>query len=237
MEFTQLINKISYCKRATVKEVRIQLDASRLSQTLGSSRICTDHRFASATWRKIEVTENWRNALLSYESDILLAGSFLGDGECDRIRTLPILRQPGLTCAWNPEFHSFSEASFNFPAAMSSTTIFPAESLARGFKKFVDSWCESTYGFQPAETICAHSETDAIETCRHGMGVLVLPGDAEERLNLRSHGLMVAHSFRTLLPEAFIYGIRYRADERNPLVLEVVKQLLGEFCTPQKTSL
>lgn len=225
-EFSRLTNKVSYCKRAAVKEVRVFADASRIScflRDISSSDARTSE--LCAHWKEIGADDDWMEGLLTYEADILLSGSFLGEGECESIKTLPILRQAGLTVAWNPDYHSFSEKNYSFPDVIASTAILPAESFCRGFRAFIDHWCKNSYGFQLSETIVVNSEDDAVVTCRHGMGVLVLPGDAERRLKLRSLGLVVAHSFKTVLPAAYTYGIRYRSEERNPAVLEAVKLL------------
>lgn len=239
-EFSRLTNKVSYCKRAAVHEVRILADASRMSTLLKDIALSGDGaNSVCANWMEIGMEDDWMEGLLAYESDILLAGSFLGEGECESIKTLPILRQAGLTVAWNPDYHSFSEKNYSFPEVIASTAILPADSFCRGFRAFIDRWCKNSYGFHLSETVVVDSEEDAVVTCRHGMGVLVLPGDAEKRLKLRSQGLVVAHSFKTVLPAAYTYGIRYRADERNPMVLQAVKMLHQSFCSsaekPDKT--
>lgn len=154
-----------------------------------------------------------------------LPGPFSGRVTFPGIKTLPVFQQRGITIAWNPTYYDFPPESFSLSDATSSTSILPAPFLAIGLREFLSQWCNSVYGHGLEDMIECRSETDAMNACKHGLGVMIFPGDAEERMKLRRAGLEVVRSSGFLLPKAFTFGIRYRADEQNPQILAAVGRL------------
>ena len=221
-EFSGMMSKASYWKRAKENGVKILLDGSLASQALRFRSQLPENLGKCGEWGRLEPEANWIETLTGYEADLVLAGSFLEKGGSSGIRTVAAFRQSGVTTAWNPAYHPLKESGFSFPDAVSSTVILPAETIAMGFRDFIRSWCEATYAMPFLETITVGTEVEAIEACRQGIGVLVMPGDLRSRFGLEEHGLRSASSFVGLLPNAYTYGIRYRAEERNPGVLAIV---------------
>ena len=225
-EFSKVMHLASYWKRATTNQLNVLIDGSVMSQAIHFKACSDGFAGAAENWSSPEGCPDWIDALKSYDTDLVIAGSFLANGELSGIRTSEIFRERGLTIAWNPGYYAINKEDFSFPEAVASSVILPAEPLAVGFRKFVTGWCASTYGLQLSGIIEADTEADAIQVCRQGMGVLLLPGEAGQRLGLAEQGLETAHSFRTLLPDAYVFGVRYRADERNPQALEAVERLV-----------
>ena len=224
-EFSALLGRLSYWKRAHGNTVRILVDGSLVSQNLRLKSATLNRKSVNECWMEIPPDADWARSLTQYGADVVLAGTFLGKSGLSGISTVCLLLQDGVTTAWNPEYHIFTAARRNFRDAIKSTTILPAEPMAMGFEAFINAWCETAYGFTFADAITADTEADAISACKDGVGILVLPGDAEARLRLRSHGLESSHSFKNVLPRAYSYGISYRAEERNPNVIAVVERL------------
>lgn len=221
-EFSGVMRKASYWKRANEKSVRILIDGSLASQALRFRSNLPERLGKGGEWGRLQPDADWIESLTGYDADLVLAGSFLEKGNASGIRTVAAFRQCGVTTAWNPAYHPLDETRFNFPDAISSTVILPAETIATGFRDFIKSWCETTYGMPLLETITVGTEVEAIEACRQGIGVLVMPGDLRSRFGLGEHGLKSAASFVGLLPNVYTYGLRYRAEERNPGVLAIV---------------
>ena len=227
-EFEKVLNRVSYWKRANRSKLNVIIDGSLVSQAIHLKAHTDGFAGFDEDWRCPGDYSDWIEALRGFSADLVIAGSFLGAEELEGIRTIPISRERGVTAAWNPDYYFFDPDAFSFPDAVSSTVILPAERMAVGFRKFITNWCMTTYGYQLARTIEANTEADAIQVCKLGMGVLLLPGDAESRLALRDRGLKTSHSFRTLLPDAYTMGVRLRSDERNPQVLETAARLTSE---------
>ncbi len=225
-EFSKVIHRASYWKRATTNRLNVLIDGSVMSQAIHFKACSDGFSGAAENWSSPEESPDWIDALKTYRTDLVIAGSFRANDELSGILTAEIFRERGLTIAWNPGYYSISEDDFSFPEAVASSVILPAEPLAVGFRKFVTGWCASTYGLRLNGIIEADTEADAIQVCRQGMGVLLLPGEAGQRLGLAEQGLATAHSFRTLLPDAYVFGVRYRADERNPQALEAVERIV-----------
>ena len=210
-EYTDLRLRAAYWNRSQTKEVKIWLDGSWLAQEArGFSKGTED-------WQDLSPASDWIDALRNFEVDIVISGSFLKAGEAPDIKTLPLYHQAGVTIAWNPLYHH--QQPFSFSNVLSSTVILPDPSLAFGFREYLSSWCESAYGFPLPCCLESHTETDALDACKVGLGILIFPGDAASRMPLAENGLIIAHDFKFLLPHAFTFGIRYRAEEQNPQII------------------
>ncbi|MES2659470.1 MAG: LysR family transcriptional regulator [Verrucomicrobiota bacterium] len=220
-EHADLLRRAAYWKRSLTKQVKIRTDGSKAGQEARK----LGHETGLEIWQDLEPDVDWLGALRNLEFDIVLAGSFLKVGDVSGIKTLPVRQQRGITIAWSPTYYVFNRETFSLPDAIASTPILPARSLAIGFREFLTHWCKSLYGQELDEVIECQSEMEAVNACKHGLGVLVFPGHAEERLKLRQEGLETVHAFEFVLPKAFTFGIRYRADERNPQILAVVARL------------
>ncbi|MFT4177674.1 MAG: LysR family transcriptional regulator [Luteolibacter sp.] len=221
-EYTAILRRAAYWKRAQSKQITILADGSLFSRNARTISSLPDFH---ENWKDLGPHSDWQAALKSYEVDIVIAGSFLKSGDDRGIKTLPLEQQKGVTLAWNPAYYSFDLDDFSFPQAISTTLILPSPSLAIGFREFLENWCRTAYGFPIHEQIECSTELEAMDTCKLGLGVLILPGNAEKRLQLQQHGLLAAHVFESLLPKAFTFGIHYRAEEQNPAVLATVEAL------------
>ncbi len=223
-EYQDLLRRADYWKRAQTQEVKIWADGSLAAQEIREARMerpqNTEH------WRNLDPSVDWIGALKRFEVDIVITGSFLKAGESPGIRSSTVWTQPGLTVAWNPDYYAHEGASFSFPDALSTTVILPADSLAAGFREFLSRWCETTYGLKHIEALEFQTEIEAVEACQLGLGVMIFPGDAERRLGLSARGLSTQPAFGFLLPQAFVFGVRWRANEQNRQIAATVKGLL-----------
>lgn len=224
-EYTDLLRRAAYWKRSQTKQVKIWADGSRMAQEARKAGPEAACRAATEAWQELEAGIDWLQALKSLETDIVLAGSFLKAAEIPGIKTMIVCQQRGVTIAWNPTYHVFNRDTFGLPDTISSTSILPAASLAIGFREFLTKWCKSVYGLMLEEVIECRSELDAVNACKQGLGVMIFPGDAEERMKLSQAGLEAVHAFEFILPKAFTFGIRYRAEEQNPQILATVAKL------------
>ncbi|MFT3990228.1 MAG: LysR family transcriptional regulator [Luteolibacter sp.] len=222
-EYTAILRRAAYWKRAQSKQVKILADGSHCTQK--AKNHAATQSPASEDWRELGPHADWLAALKNYEADIVITGSFLKAGDGQGIACLSLQQQRGITLAWNPSYYSFDLQHFDFPQAISTTIILPSPSLAMGFREFLSDWCQTAYGFTLEERIECTTELEALDACKLGLGVLLLPGDAERRLHLGSQGLKFTHVFESLLPKAFTIGIRYRAEEQNPIILATVEEL------------
>lgn len=224
-EHADLLRRAAYWKRFQAKQVIIRTDGSKACQELRKLGHEAGRESTSELWQDLEPDADWMSALRNLEIDIVLAGSFHKVGDVSGIKTVPVRQQRGITVAWSPAYYAFNRETFSFADAIAATPILPARSLAIGFREFLHQWCESLYGLGLAEAIECSGETEAVNACKHGLGVLVFPGDADERMKLQQAGLETVHAFEIVLPKAFTFGIRYRADERNPRILATVAWL------------
>ncbi|MEO5715288.1 MAG: LysR family transcriptional regulator [Luteolibacter sp.] len=232
-EHSDLLRRAAYWKRSQTKQVKIWTDGSTTAQEV---RVSVPHGVRDNSveaWQDLEPGNDWLNALRCFEVDIVLAGSFLKEGESAGIKTLAVCQQRGITIAWNPTYYVFNRDSFSLSDVIASTAILPAPSLAIGFRGFLSQWCKSVYGAALEKTIECRSEAEAVNACKHGLGVMIFPGDAEERMKLKPAGLETLHAFEFLLPKAFTFGIRYRTDERNPQILATVQRLSEKVGKPR----
>ena len=224
-EFSTIIRKLSYWRRVNQKEVNILVDGSELAKRLlEASSLLLDESIPTS-WFAIEPNSDLLEKLESYEVDLLVCGSFLEVDRKPNVQVEMLIQQNGLTAAWNPSFYGFSEDDFNLRDLLSSTAILPQRSMALGFRRFLESWCLNTYRFPLTDILEAPSADVAIDLCAQGCGVLLLPGDAARYWRLKERGFHVRHCFDPSLPNAFDFGIRYRANEKNPAVLNTVQRL------------
>lgn len=224
-EYTDLLRRAAYWRRAQTKQVKIWVDGSKAAQAARMRAGAVENHRDSEAWYDLQHDTGWTGALLNLEVDVVLAGSFLKAADVPGIRTRIIRAQRGITLAWNPTYHDFNRQSLSLVEAISSTAILPVSSMAMGFRDFLTHWCKSVYGQALDEAIECKSESDAVNACKLGLGVMLFPGDADERLGLGKEGLESVRAFEFTLPDAFIYGIRYRTDEQNPQILATVERL------------
>lgn len=233
-EYVNLLTRASYWMRARERQVKVLADGSRIAQALRAKAHASGRTRNGEDWRAVGRDADWVKALKAYDVDIVIAGSFLRAAETPGIRTETLMKQPGISIAWNPAYYDFVEEPFSFPDAISSTVILPTPSLAMGFPDFIKSWCMASYGVSLNEQIEAKTEAEAADASRAGVGVLIFPGDVEPRMDLLRHGMKIARTFEFLLPDAFTFGWRYRADERNPAVLGTIARLKADFAKIRK---
>ena len=224
-EYTDLLRRAAYWKRSQTKQVKVWTDGSRMALEARKSTQDAVSAGEGESWQELEPGMDWLQSLRNLETDIVLAGSFLKAADIPGIKTVIIRQQRGVTIAWNPAYYVFNRESCGLPDAVSSTTILPAESLAIGFRQFLTQWCKSVYGLALEEVIECRSESDAVNTCKQGLGVMIFPGNAEERMKLEHSGLQSVRAFEFILPKAFTFGIRFRVDEQNPQILKTVARL------------
>lgn len=226
-EYDSLLHRADYWKRAQSHEVNIWTDGSMASQELKRRRLDDPRKKHTEHWHNLESEQNWIDALTNFETDIVIAGSFLRTAEIPGIRSNAVHTEAGVTVWWNPEYYLFNRASFAFPDVLSSNLILPSQSLATGFRKFLSEWCEEIYGVPQLDFIEFHHEQEAFEACKVGLGVMVYPGGAMRGNPELTNGLQTHTVFGSLLPKAYTLGIRWRANEQNPRIIETVKELLG----------
>jgi molybdenum-dependent DNA-binding transcriptional regulator ModE len=224
-EYTDLLRRAAYWTRSQTKQVKIWTDGSRMAQDVRKAGQETTCGPVTEAWQELEAGIDWLQALRSLETDIVLAGSFLKAAEIPGVKTVTVCQQRGVTIAWNPTYYVFNRESFSLPDAISSTSILPAASLAIGFREFLAQWCKSVYGLTLEEVIECRSELDSVNACKQGLGVMIFPGDAEERMRLAQSGLHSVRAFEFILPKAYTFGIRYRVEEQNPQILATVARL------------
>jgi molybdate transport repressor ModE-like protein len=224
-EYADLLRRADYWKRSQSNAVKIWSDRSVISRELQRTHFSNLPDTSHEMWHHLEPATDWIAALKNFEVDIVIAGSFLKAADVSGIKSVPVATQAGITLAWHPEYYPFEEITFNFPGALASNLILPVESLAVGFREFLAKWCESAYDFQLLDFIECATEQEAIDACKLGFGVMILPGNAESRAKLSALGIKTATAFEFLLPKAFTFGIRYRSNEQNPHILATVEQL------------
>lgn len=234
-EYHELLRRAEYWKRAQSHEVKIWTDGGVIGQELRRGRTAGHEIHSTEIWRDLGEEDNWINALKTFDTDIVLAGSYLKAAEVPGIRTSVITVQPGLTVAWNPDYYAFDHDGFSFPDTLSSSIILPTESLAIGFRDFLFKWCETTYGIRLVEFMEFRTDHEAVEACKLGLGVMIFPGDVASRMNLGGLGLASHAGFGFLLPKAFTYGIRWRANEQNPQIITTVQSLIKKLISSKQS--
>lgn len=225
-DFSGVMSRISYWSRACGKEVSILIDNSRASRRISALAAAALPTENLENWQPAAPDADWTGRLEKFECDIVIGGTFLDTVASPSLVSSVLFRQPGITVAWNPALYPFDENSFNFREAVSSSLIMPPSSGSFGFREFITSWSERTYRKRLTYVLEASSERSAADLCQQGVGVLLMPGDAESRLDLRSRGLGVARCFTTVLPDSYVFGIHYRKHEKSPQVLATIERIL-----------
>ena len=144
-------------------------------------------------------------------------------------------REKGITVAWNPDFYPFNAADFNFPEALRTTVLIPDACVITGFADFLLMWCDSAYGFRPANVVSFPSEQEAAMAAVAGLGVFLGPGNSIARLGDAAEGMEHVRTFEFLLPEAFTLGVYCRSGEDSKEVLSVAAAIgrLGAGLMPK----
>lgn len=163
---------------------------------------------------------NWRRALDERMVDFAITGTFLHAGDAPGLRRFGLEAQHGMTLAWNRAYFDFDAGSFSFPEALRSTILIPDEQLVTGYAGFLERWCLEAYRVLPPDIRTFRDETSAREACIAGLGVLVFPGDARQRMDLDATGLDIMKTFEFALPDAYHYSIYLRSDEGQRHVLQ-----------------
>lgn len=151
--------------------------------------------------------------------DVVVAARFLQEGTSSGIQEAVVAKERGITLAWHPSFYPFDASAFSFPEILRTTLLVPNGRAAKGFAAFLEHWCAYAYGAQPAHTTYFESETEAARAADAGLGIFLGPGDAMDRLGGLEHELDFVRTFEFLLPEAYLFGVHCRADERSKEVL------------------
>lgn len=219
-EYGRLLTRAGYWQRAHGGGVRLHIDGSRQARLAAD-----DCRLAPQERHELASGSEWTQLLLEYQTDLVIAGSFLQRDSELGIHTMVLREEAGITLAWSPESHPAGALETGFAEIFNTTLILPARRMAVGFREFLEGWCETVYHTRLNDVIECESEREAVERCRMGLGVLAFPGDAEVRLDLGRHGLKSRREFVFLLPKAFRLGVRLRPDERAPAVLAMAERL------------
>jgi DNA-binding transcriptional LysR family regulator len=205
--------------------VKIMVDRSETGDRLVES--LDRSRQASATLEVVrpDPGKAWDVVLRDQEVDIVVTGSFLHLGDHSSLQRYDLDRQRGSTLAWNRDYFDFDPGRFHFPEVLRSTILVPGDSLVPGYRPFLEKWCLESYGLLPPDLLAFDDEASARDACIAGLGVMIFPGDADQRMNLSKTGLGVVQMFEFLLPDAYSFSIFIRAGERLPLVLQTAMRI------------
>jgi hypothetical protein len=204
---------------------RVMIDRSEAGERLAA--LLTNGGISSA---KVEVVRPdgrraWDEALREQAVDIVVTGSFLHAGDQASLQRYDLERQRGSTLAWNCDYFDFDPGRFRFPEVLRSTILVPSESLVPGYRPFLEKWCLESYGVLPPDLLAFDDEASARDACIAGLGVMIFPGDADQRMGLGKTGLGLVKTFEFLLPDAYSFSIFIRAGERQALVLETAMKI------------
>ncbi|MEK7954121.1 LysR family transcriptional regulator [Luteolibacter soli] len=180
--------------------------------------------------------QTWDDALRDHAVDIVVTGTFLHVGDQASLQRYDLERQRGSTLAWNRDYFDFDPVRFQFPEVLRSTILVPGESLVPGYRPFLEKWCLETYGLLPPDLLSFEDEASALDACIAGLGVMVFPGDADQRMNLSRTGLGIMKAFEFLLPDAYSFSIFIRAGERQPLVLQTAMKVSELHATQHRAA-
>ncbi|WP_411827585.1 LysR family transcriptional regulator [Luteolibacter sp. AS25] len=220
-------DELKHQARRLDKKVSLGLDGSfyslELAKLVEQEHVTEDKSIAMG-----RAGENWTDDLESGRTDLVIATRFLQEGMTAGIQEAVIRKERGITLAWNPSFYAFDSEQFNFPAVLRTTLLIPNTHAARGFRCFLEQWCEYAYGTQGANTVFFDTEAEAAEAAEAGLGIFLGPGDAMARLTDLNGNLESVRTFEFLLPEAYTFGIYCRADERSREVLDTAA-LIGKL--------
>ncbi len=226
---SNLLGRAAYWQRFQSKQVKIWIDGSINAYRIRNRCDLDEPSLTKSEWDYLGSTSDWIEALQNYEVDLVIAGSFLKSDTLHGIDQTILQEEPGITIAWNPECFSLEKDSFDLPEALALSVILPSPSLCLGFRKFLDSWCDSTYQAGLKNFIECKSELDALNACKFGLGVIVFPGDAEKRMGLSQAGLTFSKGFIAPLPKAYAQQIHYRSTEKNPKIIAAMHSLARVF--------
>ena len=132
-EFSNVLQRLSYWRRATTNRLRVLTDGSMTSQAFHFNAFSDGFAGNAENWNSPEGGTDWIDALNNYAADLVIAGSFLAKDELSGIRTVEIFRERGLTIAWNPGDYAIEREDFSFPEAVGSSVILPVGTSGRGF--------------------------------------------------------------------------------------------------------
>ncbi len=167
----------------------------------------------------------WDEALRGHMVDIVVTATFLNAGDQASLQRYDLERQQGTTIAWNRAYYDFAPERFQFPEVLRSTILVPGEGLVPGYRRFLERWCQDSYGSLPPDISAFDDEAMARDACCAGLGVMIFPGDAEIRMGLAAAGLGMIKTFEFLLPEAYSYSIFIRAGERSSQLLRTAMRI------------
>lgn len=226
--YLEFLDKIDTISRRIERKVTIAMDRSWYSSLV----------YAAQDQLKLpegvtpvftEVASDWSVILESGRADIVLACRFLHTGLSAGIQEAIVKREKGITVAWNPEFHNFDPKNSSFPDILNTSVLIPDSNQINHFSEALKHWCQYAYGIQPANTETFATEAEAASAAAAGLGVLITPGDAMQRLGLDAQTLSHINIFDYLLPEALTLGVYCRSDETDKDVLGTAAQL-GRLC-------
>lgn len=217
--YAELIDSMRTWNRRQSGEVSVACDGSamgrRLFEDLKAGRVPNLPTKVTA----LDLVNDWGAALEGSRFDLALSGRFLRAGLESGVQEGVLLRERGITVAWNPMFHSFDTKMFSFPEILKSTVLIPNAKVVAGFAEFLRRWCHEAYGVQPAHLIDFDTEQAAASACKSGLGVMLAPGDLMPRLGEDAQHFESVRTFEFLLPQAFTYGIYCRSEESSKEVL------------------
>ncbi|MCW1883929.1 LysR family transcriptional regulator [Luteolibacter flavescens] len=217
--------RMSHFLREAHGRVRVMVDRSEAGDRLVASLK------AGPSATELEVIrpspgQEWDAALREHVVDLVITGSFLlHAADQASIQRYDLERQSGSTLAWNLDYFDFDPARFQFPEVLRSAILVPSDSLVPGYRPFLEKWCLETYGLLPPDIRSFDDEASARDACIAGLGVMIFPGDADQRMNLTQTGLGIVKAFEFLLPDAFSFSIFIRVGERQPLVLQTAMRI------------
>jgi len=214
------IDGVRTLSRRMEHSVTVGIDKSWLGEKIRRALV-EEGETAGVAVTVCEMSHSWREGLESSQYDVVVAGRFLQAGLSGGIQEGVILREKGITVAWNPDFYPFDPTQFNFPEALRTTMLIPDTGVITGFGKFLLLWCDVAYGFRPANVIEFASEQDAAMAAVAGMGIFLGPGNAIPRLGEGAASLAHVRTFEFLLPEAYTFGVYCRGGEDSQEVLSV----------------
>lgn len=223
--YADLIDGMRAWNRRQQGEVHVACDGSTLGRRLLKDLNAGQVANLPAKVIPLDLRDDWSAALEGSRFDLALTGRFLRAGLEGGIQEGVLLRERGITVAWNPTFHSFDTQRFSFPEILKSTVLIPNSRVVTGFADFLQRWCQEAYGTQPAHLIDFDTEEAAASACRSGLGVMLAPGDLLPRLGGDAVHFESVRTFEFLLPQAYTYGIYCRAEESCKEVLATAATL------------
>jgi DNA-binding transcriptional LysR family regulator len=217
--------RMAHFLREARGSVKIMVDRSEAGNRLAASLDKGGYTSVGLEVIRSGFGQAWDDALRDHAVDIVVGGSFLNIGDQATLQRYDLERQCGSTLAWNRDYFDFDPVTFQFPEVLRSTILVPAESLVPGYRPFLEKWCLESYGLLPPDVLTFEDEASARDACIAGLGVMVFPGDAGQRMSLPKTGLGIMQAFEFILPDAYSFSIFIRAGERVPLVLQTAMKV------------